>query len=33
MHVTHYWGSRVNRYDPKLIYGDKNLLNFLELSR
>ncbi|MDP6117692.1 MAG: PQQ-binding-like beta-propeller repeat protein [Planctomycetota bacterium] len=33
MHVTHYWGSRVNRYDPKLIYGDKNLLNFLELYR
>jgi len=33
MQVTHYWGSRVSRYDSKLIYGDKNLLNFLELYR
>ncbi|MDA0839238.1 MAG: PQQ-binding-like beta-propeller repeat protein [Planctomycetota bacterium] len=33
MKVTHYWGSRVNRYDPELIYGDRNLLNFLELYR
>jgi outer membrane protein assembly factor BamB len=33
MRVTHYWGSRANRYDSQLIYGDKNLLNFLELHR